>query len=135
MSNLSKPDTDDNTIKEYDLSSTPFSWDKLDGLLAYKSSLRMCSEILDVPATTIHDHIKRRYNKTFTDYAEDKLSVTKLKLVQKAIKMAEKGDRVMLIFCLKNICKWQDKIEEKITSQQKIELAYKVIDSVKGKSE
>ena len=135
MSNSEKHDNAEKKAKEYDLASTPFSWDKLDGLLAYKSSLRMCSEILDCNPSTIQDHILRRYNKTFTEYAEDKLSVTKLKLVQKAIKMAEKGDRVMLIFCLKNICKWQDRIEEKITSQQKIELAYKVIDSVKGKSE
>jgi len=98
--------------KEYDPAKAPFSWDKLDGLLAYKSSLVVCADILDTTDTTIKNHIKKRYGLTFTEYAEKKLSRTKVKLVQKAIEMAMSGNTTMMIFSLKNICKWQDKIEE-----------------------
>ena len=97
--------------KPYQPEKAPFSWDKLDGLLAYKSSLVVCSDILEVGQTTIKDHIKKRYNMTFTEYADQKLSRTKVKLVQKAIEMANSGNATMLIFCLKNINKWQDKFE------------------------
>ena len=34
---------------------------------------------------------------------------TRLSIVRKAIDKAEKGDNVMLIFCLKNLCGWKDK--------------------------
>lgn len=97
-----------NNQKEYDLGKSPFSWDKLDGLLAYKSSLVVCADILEVSERTIRNHIKDRFDLTFTEYAEKKLSRTKVKLVQKAIEMAHSGNVAMMIFCLKNICKWND---------------------------
>lgn len=102
----------ENEQKEYEPAKTPFSWDKLDGLLAYKSSLVVCADILGTTDTTIKNHIKKRFNKTFTEYADQKLSRTKVKLVQKAIEMANSGNATMLIFCLKNINKWQDKHED-----------------------
>ena len=105
----------ENNTKEYDPAKCPFSWDKLDGLLAYKSSLTVCADILETTDTTIKNHIKRRYNLTFTEYAARKLSRTKVKLVQKAIEQATSGNTTMLIFCLKNICKWQDKFETEET--------------------
>lgn len=93
---------------KYDASKAPFSWDKLDGLLAYKSSLIICAELLDCHENTIKNHIKERYGKTFTEYADKKLSRTKVKLVQKAIEMALSGNVVMMIFSLKNLAKWSD---------------------------
>lgn len=107
-------------IGEYNPAKAPFSWDKLDGLLAYKSSLTVCADILETTDTTIKNHIKKRYNMTFTEYAEKKLSRTKVKLVQKAIEMATSGNTTMMIFCLKNICKWNDNNNEIDT--QKIEI-------------
>lgn len=98
-------------LPEYNIDKTPFSWDKLDGLLAFKANLTVCEEILGVHQNTIKNHIRARYNINFTEYSNRKISVTKLRLVQKAIKMAEQGNATMLIFCLKNICQWQDKIE------------------------
>jgi len=116
-----------NPRKDYDVAKAPFSWEKLDGLLAHKSTAMMCEELLDCPASTIKDHIRYRYGLTFTEYADKKLSVTKLKLVQKAIQMAMNGNVVMTIFCLKNINKWQDKFETEIDiNMNKIELSYKV---------
>lgn len=99
----------DNIQKDYDPNKAPFSWEKLDGLLAYKSSLVVCADILECHENTIKNHIKKRYDLTFTQYAEKKLSRTKVKLVQKAIEMATSGNTAMMIFCLKNINKWSDR--------------------------
>lgn len=115
----------ENQQKEYDPQSAPFSWDKLDGLLAYKASLVVCADILECHENTIKNHIKKRHDITFTEYAELKLSRTKVKLVQKALEMANRGNATMLIFCLKNICKWVDKVENDIkNSDGSFNLAY-----------
>ena len=111
--------------KEYDMEKSPFSWDKLDGLLAYKSSLIVCAEILEVSNTTIKNHIRKRFDLTFTEYAERKLSKTKVKLVQKALAMATNGNTTMMIFCLKNLCKWADRNEDEIKNEKDaLSLAY-----------
>lgn len=103
-----------NQQKDYNVEKAPFSWDKLDGLLAYKSSLTVCSDILDVSERTIRNHIKQRFDMTFGEYADRKLSKTKVKLVSKAIEMANSGNNTMMIFCLKNICKWNDNNDVKL---------------------
>ena len=103
--------------KEYDPDKAPFSWDKLDGLLAYKPSLIVCSDILDCHENSIKNHIKKRYGLTFTEYADRKMSKTKVKLVQKALDQAFGGNTTMLIFCLKNLCKWADKQEMNHTNK------------------
>jgi hypothetical protein len=100
--------------ENYDASKTPFSWDKLDGLLAYKSSLIVCADILEIHENTIKNHIKKRFGMTFTEYAEKKLSRTKVKLVQKALEMATSGNATMMIFCLKNLCNWSDREEHTV---------------------
>ena len=107
--------------KTYDVKKTPFSWDKLEGLLAYKSSLVVCADILDVHENTVKSHIKQRFGMTFTEYSERKLSRTKVKLVQKALEMAYSGNATMTIFCLKNLCKWKDNPDELIDNS-KIEI-------------
>lgn len=115
----------DNIQKDYDPNKAPFSWEKLDGLLAYKSSLVVCADILECHENSIKNHIKKRYGLTFTEYAEKKLSRTKVKLVQKAIEQATSGNTTMLIFCLKNLCKWSDKQESAIdVANNAIKLAY-----------
>lgn len=111
MSDNNQKDINPTVLPEYNVEKTPFSWDKLDGLLAFKANLTVCEEILGVHQNTIKNHIRARYGITFTEYMERKLSVTKMRLIQKAIKMAENGNATMMIFCLKNICQWQDKIE------------------------
>lgn len=111
MSDNTQSKDNPTVLPDYNIEKTPFSWEKLDGLLAFKANLTVCEEILGVHQNTIKNHIRARYGITFTEYMDRKLSVTKMRLIQKAIKMAENGSATMLIFCLKNICHWQDKIE------------------------
>ena len=114
--------------KNYNPAKCPFSWEKLDGLLAYKSSLVVCADILETTDTTIKNHIQRRYGLTFTEYAERKLSRTKVKLVQKAIEMGLSGNATMLIFSLKNLAGWSDKQEHDLSedAKQTMLLKYKI---------
>lgn len=124
---MAKPKVAEYPEKNYNAAKCPFSWEKLDGLLAYKSSLVVCADILETTDTTIKNHIQRRYGLTFSEYAELKLSRTKFKLVQKAIEMAMSGNATMLIFSLKNLAGWSDKQEHELSENVKeiINLAYK----------
>lgn len=46
---------------------------------------------------------------SFADFREQNMVHTRMKLVRTALKEAEEGNNVMLIFCLKNLCGWKDK--------------------------
>jgi hypothetical protein len=93
-----------NTYKEIDFKV-------LDALLQFKASKRYCAKYLDVSEDTVERRIKEKTGQTFSGYADEQLDGTRLKLQQKAIQLALKGDRTMLIFCLKNLCNWSDKVE------------------------
>ena len=60
-------------LPEYNVDKTPFSWDKLDGLLAYKASLTVCEEILGVHQNTIKNHINSPYCTEITNIGEIKV--------------------------------------------------------------
>ncbi len=89
------------------------TWERLKTLLELKATKKICADILGVSQDTLRRRIEEKYKKSFSEYRDEKLSTTKIKLQQKAIMMALGGDRVMLIFCLKNICGWTDKQEVK----------------------
>lgn len=90
-----------------------FSWEELNALLQFKVSMVFVADYLGVSIDTIRRRIKEEHDMTFTEYHELRISRTATKLQQKAIEMALKGDRTMLIFALKNLAKWADKIENK----------------------
>jgi hypothetical protein len=89
----------------------PFDWEKLDAILRYKATIVDCSEMLDVSHDTVERNIKKKYDMTFTEYRDKKLTHTRLSLIQKALEQAKTGNTTMLIFCLKNLCGWSDKME------------------------
>lgn len=95
-------------------------WVKLDSYLQLKASLKTCSILLECSHDTIERNIKKQYKMTFSEYAATKFEPVKLKLVQKAIGKAMDGDNTMLIFCLKNLCGWADKVENIQASEVKI---------------
>lgn len=94
----------------------PFNWDKLDALLQFKVPLKFVAEYLEVSVDTVQRRIKEEKGVTFEEYAALKLQRTAVKLQQKAIEMALGGNTVMMIFALKNLACWADKMESTISN-------------------
>lgn len=86
----------------------PIDWKKVDVCCSYKMSLEDVASFNGISPTVLEDAIRKIYNETFRDYRSKKMTVTKARLANKAIEMAEKGSIPMLIFCLKNFNKWSD---------------------------
>lgn len=86
----------------------PFDWDLLDMLLQFKPSLADTATLMKCSEDTLEIFIKKKYKVTFSEYRDKRMASVRMTLVQKAIEMARNGDRVMLIFCLKNLCGWTD---------------------------
>ena len=104
------------------------NYDKLDALLQFKVSLRFCAEYLGVSPDTIQRRLKEEKGLTFEQYHAQKIERTAVKLQQKAIEMAMGGDRTMMIFCLKNLAGWADKLDHGINDEVKnaLKLNYKL---------
>jgi hypothetical protein len=88
-----------------------FDWPVLDAMLQFKVTKKFCADYLGVSEDTIDRRIKDKHNMKFSDYHELKMSRTGLKLQQKAIEMALKGNTTMMIFSLKNLAKWSDNVD------------------------
>ena len=71
--------------------------------------------MLEVSVDRIKTEIRKRHDKTFIEYREQKMQHTKLGLVQHALEkaMSRNGYKsdVLHIFALKNLCGWKDKQE------------------------
>ena len=86
-------------------------WKELDALLQFKVTLAFVCDYLGVSRETVMRRIKEKFDMTFGEYHELKMQRTATKLQQKAIEMALAGNTTMMIFALKNLAKWSDKIE------------------------
>lgn len=95
-------------------------WGVLDALLKFKISLAFCADHMKIGKETIVRRIREKHDMTFGEYHALKMEGTGTKLQQKAIEMALKGNATMLIFSLKNIAKWADKVDESVV--QKLEI-------------
>jgi len=102
------------------------NYDKLDALLQFKVSLPFIADYLGVSRDTILRRIKEDHGMSFTEYHNLRMERTATKLQQKAIEMALKGDRTMLIFSLKNLASWADKQETTLEAGKNILLNYKL---------
>lgn len=104
------------------------NYDKLDALLQFKVSMRFCADYLEVSEDTVMRRIKEDHGMTFAEYHALKMERTAVKLQQKAIEQALAGNNTMLIFALKNLAKWSDKIEETVKQEITITPAFEIIE-------
>jgi hypothetical protein len=85
----------------------------LDALLQFKVTLIYCADYMKVSQDAIRRRIKEDYDMTFGEYHALKMQDTARKLQQKAIEIALTGKNTsILIFALKNLAHWSDKIEQ-----------------------
>lgn len=83
--------------------------EKLKALMRLKPSMSDTAAFFDCSTKTIERYIKDNYEMGYLEFCERYMVHTRLSIIKKAIDKAEKGDNIMLIFCLKNLCGWKDK--------------------------
>lgn len=103
-------------------------WKLVDNLFSYGATISMVANILEVSHDIVELRIKEEKGMKPKEYREAKLSKVRVKLIQKAIDKALNGDNTMLIFCLKNLCGWGDKVEQVHTQKGVLKLAYNLED-------
>ena len=89
---------------------------KMKAFMRIKPTLEDTAAWFEVDPKTIHLYIKEHFKCTFTQFREQNMVATRHDLIRKALAMAKKGHPAMLIFCLKNLCHWADKVEQKDTT-------------------
>jgi hypothetical protein len=94
----------------------PIDWTRLDSYLQLRATLRQCACLLEVSEDTIERRVLKEKGMKFSEYAETKMTMVRLKLVQKAISKAMGGDNTLLIFCLKNLSGWGDVVKNENTT-------------------
>jgi hypothetical protein len=81
-------------------------------------TLKDAAAFFKVDQDTIITRCKEWGYEGFSDAREQNMVHTRLTLIRNALKMAEKGNPALMIFCLKNLCGWVDKHEQQITERQ-----------------
>jgi len=100
---------------------TDADWRELNALLQFKVTLEHVCDYTGFSRDTVIRRIKEKHGMTFKEYADLKRQRTATKLQQKAVEMAINGNATMMIFCLKNMASWSDKIDQTL-SGDKIEV-------------
>lgn len=88
------------------------NYEVLEALCQFKVTLEFCADYMKVSKDAIKRRLKEDLDMTFTEYCDLKRQRTALKLQQKAIEGALAGNTTLMIFALKNIANWSDKVEE-----------------------
>lgn len=81
---------------------------QLKELMRLNPTISDASAFFDVCEKTIELAIRKHYDLTFREFKERHMVHTRLGLIRKAVQKAMSGDNAMLIFCLKNLCRWTD---------------------------
>lgn len=104
-------------------------WGVLDALLQFKVPIKFVADYMGVSVNTIQRNIEAEKGMNFSEYHELKINRTGFKLQQKAIEMALSGNTTMMIFALKNLANWSDKIESKIESTDSLNIIISQVES------
>lgn len=100
------------------------NWEVLNALVQRGATKVAVAAILDVSHDTIERRIQEEFGCGFEEYKATKFEKTKAKLVEKAIDKALAGDNTMLIFSLKNLCGWSDKMETSVDPKQAFQIVF-----------
>jgi len=110
-------------------------FDQLESLMRLNPTLKDTAAFFKCDEDTICNHIKKATGLRFSEFREQNMVHTRLKLIRTATRKAENGDNVMLIFCLKNLCGWKDKNEISTEGKTNFTLNYQIPDKTPEMSE
>lgn len=92
--------------------------EQLSALCRLKPTQQDCASFFKCSLDTIERVIREHSGQTFAEFRDENMVHTRFSLVRKAIQQANSGNNIMLIFCLKNLCKWTDKHEETVIEKR-----------------
>lgn len=87
------------------------NWEVVEAVCEYGATLNEVAERIGVHPCTIERHIRDKFDCTFKEYRDRRAGLTVLKLRQKQIEVALKGNVSMLIWLGKNLMGQTDKVE------------------------
>jgi AraC-like DNA-binding protein len=97
--------------------------EQLKAICRLKPTLKDVAAFFQCSEDTIERRCKTYGNCTFAEFREQNMVHTRFDLIRKAMRMAETNP-TMMIFCLKNICKWVDKHDVDIAQVKPFEFGY-----------
>lgn len=86
----------------------PIDIDQLAKLMRFRPSKDDCAAFFKCSTQAIDAAIERAQGIGFKEFRDRNMVHVRFGLIQKAQELALQGDRTMLIFCLKNLCGWND---------------------------
>jgi AraC-like DNA-binding protein len=93
------------------------TYEQLKALCRMKPTKKDCAAFFNCSEDTIEKRCAEYEGLSFTAFRDKYMVHTRFDLIRKALKQAEKNPATM-IFCLKNICKWTDRIETENTNKE-----------------
>lgn len=88
--------------------------EQLEAFCRMNPTLKDAAAFFKCSEDTIESRCKEFGYEGFSDARQQNMVHTRLKLIRSALQMAEKGNPALMIFCLKNLCGWTDKVENKV---------------------
>jgi hypothetical protein len=89
--------------------------EQLKALMRLNPTLKDTAAFFECSEDTIERLIKAEFEGiNFAEFREQNMVHTRMALIRNALKMAEKGNPAMMIFCLKNLCGWKDRFENEV---------------------
>ncbi len=115
------------------LTGLPRNKDTLARIAKLRPSTPDAANLFDMPTKTFEDWCVRELGETFAEFRNKYVSRTRGALVNEAIYQALSGNNAMLIFCLKNLAGWTDKVETEIKLPAPIAVKRKTGETVEYK--
>lgn len=111
---------------------------ELKNLMRLSPTIRDAAAFFETCEQTVETAVKENFGVTFAQFREKQMVHTKMSLIRKAIQEAtkDKPNTTLLIFALKNLANWQDKVENTVKSpeENKFLLAYEIRKKDDGES-
>ncbi|MEK6555389.1 MAG: hypothetical protein AABZ31_09125 [Bdellovibrionota bacterium] len=92
-------------------------------LMDMRPTLKQTASFFRTSEDTVQRRIKQWSGLSFTEFRDLHSAKLRLRLIQKAVQLAEASNTTMLIFALKNLCGWSDDNND-VQKQSVITLAY-----------
>ena len=108
-----------------------FNWEILEAICQRGMKLAACEEKLGVSDDTINRRIREKFGCTFEAYRDKKQTTLRIRLIDKALELADQGNVTMLIFLLKNYCGFTDRAEVKTEINDKRPFIIEYLDGKK----